>query len=1115
VDIYISIVHLELRSYQNLLLEFGVRSLTIDEISSKLKRSGLGQPRHISEAPLSLQTADNWRILWAALDAILNRVQKQKHAIEEDKLMSCAIFLEDNDYLLMSGEVYKGDEPTKKIFWWVKWITDTDESRHNLIPGRLVQSFTVHDALNELEKRNDLEALWQTGKLDLPELFRWFQNRHSDFLKYQHIDMNQRLRNLPIYPVAGALRPLSSNLYIPGDFEDPLGATILIDIKVLNDRKEFLQELGVQELDLITYVRHEVPNWFEPKISLSSWDQLRKLIELMASHLGMLRDQTGLREKLSSLPLIECTNGKCTRASQVYMTDEVRYLLGDDVLVAVMQESDALREFYKWLGVATEPRTTDILRRLQEITSSTDDYDCSVKFVREIFVILASRQTNEDTLNHLKTISWLPGKKQGESVRSHWFKPKEVYSSFQDYLFSESDALFLDLGGQTQYADFIRNLGVNQNPTVSLVIEHLQNCIIAKKTVNMRVYAFLNAEVRRQPTNSQWLNPLRNKRCILLGQIYVKSDFVFWGDHPFGEFKAKLGSDWREYYPLLTELGVKEQPDFQDYCDMFYEIELIFADQPIDESSKQIVYRCWRDINQLLSEQQLAQDDVFEALSGHRVIPNWDDILTTPVNILFEDRPDIAKKFDNTVVSNIILKGEGSWRAMQAAGVRLLSEAVHVYVVERKDPVEDQVFAQRIRERKSLFKRVLDAHSDDDTREWIDTFFNNFLVKRISELAVAYELDAFGRVKSPAEYVLASWQSDEGTLYFCDEDENVLIDIACELAFALYPSGNIISWIKDIIKAETLQEARVLLDRQRCPPAREEYEDEEFSTDDLDAVQLTLITDENLTEFQPQPSNENSPSFVPSQQKTDNQVSANKNQIPDGSDNVDRDLPNREGEAPHRRANSNDHKAQQTDSNLSQHPSKQESTNVDRESQKYSAKNPQSNMQDDDRGKSKTPASTDVDKSKKRRPSGKLRSYVTQESDPDIGKADSESATRRSEVDKAGIKRVLEFERKSGRRPQEMAHHNVGFDVKSSDSTGKTRYIEVKSLTGDWNASSPAALTKAQFETARERGNAYWLYVVERALSSTGRIHRIQNPVQRINQYLFDDGWQAVDDEEA
>ena len=42
-----------------------------------------------------------------------------------------------------------------------------------------------------------------------------------------------------------------------------------------------------------------------------------------------------------------------------------------------------------------------------------------------------------------------------------------------------------------------------------------------------------------------------------------------------------------------------------------------------------------------------------------------------------------------------------------------------------------------------------------------------------------------------------------------------------------------------------------------------------------------------------------------------------------------------------------------------------------------------------------------------------------------------------SPIDMAGVARVLEYERKCGRDPREMAHSNAGFDVESYDKRGE------------------------------------------------------------------------------
>ncbi len=75
------------------------------------------------------------------------------------------------------------------------------------------------------------------------------------------------------------------------------------------------------------------------------------------------------------------------------------------------------------------------------------------------------------------------------------------------------------------------------------------------------------------------------------------------------------------------------------------------------------------------------------------------------------------------------------------------------------------------------------------------------------------------------------------------------------------------------------------------------------------------------------------------------------------------------------------------------------------------------------------------------------------------------------------------------------------------------RLIEVKSLSNAWDEAHPAALTEMEFQTALKH-ESYWLYVVEYADETQPRLSCIPNPAWRANQYLFDDGWRALSEQE-
>jgi len=139
-----------------------------------------------------------------------------------------------------------------------------------------------------------------------------------------------------------------------------------------------------------------------------------------------------------------------------------------------------------------------------------------------------------------------------------------------------------------------------------------------------------------------------------------------------------------------------------------------------------------------------------------------------------------------------------------------------------------------------------------------------------------------------------------------------------------------------------------------------------------------------------------------------------------------------------------------------------------------------------------------------------LRSYVMPDRPDDDSPSDEEAHARRSEVDQAGVDRVMEFEHRQDRNPREMPPKHPGYDVESTNADGIVeRYIEVKSLSSDWNGAD-AGLTKPQFERAGELGDEYWLYVVERARLENYCIHCIQDPAGNANRFMFDPGWKQV-----
>ncbi len=74
----------------------------------------------------------------------------------------------------------------------------------------------------------------------------------------------------------------------------------------------------------------------------------------------------------------------------------------------------------------------------------------------------------------------------------------------------------------------------------------------------------------------------------------------------------------------------------------------------------------------------------------------------------------------------------------------------------------------------------------------------------------------------------------------------------------------------------------------------------------------------------------------------------------------------------------------------------------------------------------------------------------------------------------------------------------------SGDDLGK--FCEVKAMKTTLS-DRPVTLSHRQFQTAIEKGDSYWLYVVENAGSSEPRLVAIRDPAGRAGHFTFDEGW--------
>lgn len=1040
----LSIVHPELRPHRNVLLEVGVVDLEIDALITAALASTLAEPRPLASAPEWLRSATNRRILASVVDTLLQRVPKDKAATASARLLDCSFWLTLEGSLAPASWLLRADEPTRRLMSvlgpYDKWVAD--DNPPELL--KLVDNFDL-SGLVELLEQAGAESIAAASLADaawLPKLLTWIDHRHVELS--QQPGLRSRLRQVSLWPSGGELKTLDG-LAVPGNFQDPLNLARLVDTSVAATFGPLLvNHLGAKSLDLRTYLMDYVPTAFAavtpPPPQIRS-----ELLQLVARHIGEIREDDAVRNTLRALPMVPCEDGQFRASWQLYLrSDDLVSVLGDmpsDYVEPGWAARPAVVDVLRWLGAADIPRADDVLTRADEVIAiSGAEGRAAARRLFEGLARLWPQLVDQRTaLSGLRTKAWLPSS-QEDALQP----PSKVYASFRAFLF-QSQAQFMDVPQPLQSVaqqepapgkpSLLAALGIEINPRPDQVVQHLLYEAAAGRKVNLEVYAYLDQQ-HEDPSVAR----LKDQPCLAVENGYVRPRQAIRSAHPFGRFRTRLGDDWLRFSRLLDRLGVRAEASAEDAFSVLLEMASDHANRrKMLDRDLEINRTCWT----MLVDAIEGRQDWIARLSQATVVPSARHFLRKPSGVYFEDRPGLAGKFDETVRDHTIRRPERAWVAMASAGVRGLSEVVQTRIVECEDPLPSETWRARLLDRWPLVRRVVASLEGDVrascTEEPPDVW-------EAASLKVSY---ALGGRETPAEGVAAVIEPDTGRLLIVRGQRGVETAVARELAFLALPeagAGAVAAALKELLVAKSVHDA-------------------ERTLSELGFADVVLGK-------RPESSNEPGASVAAD---AGHEVSEMTGPITE----PDKD---EAGEAAVDSGSGGESAA--TDSG----------SNEDGGSEEGSPS--------DGRGLGR------IKPTHKTKFVGK--SFVRPGGGGEEAGEPGEGTPHRLEVDRRGTELVMEFERRQGRVPVKMDHFNAGYDIESFDASGAIdRYIEVKSLSATWDLSN-VGLSVPQFQKARDEGDRFWLYVVDNLSGSDPQLHRIQDPVDKVTEYRFDDGWRRV-----
>lgn len=1042
----IKTVHPDLRTRQNLLFETGVQNIRLSDISKMFVEKGLAERRELSSMPDALRSYEEMEVLWGAIGNLWDRSYPTEKQQSKEMLKRISIAFGDDEALWPPNELFVADQLTRDSFSKfssVVWYQEKSNSGSFL--NELIPHFAIGDGLRLLKEVEDtLPELWKNDLFVPSEMLEWLEKNRFEINQ----DEAQSIRELRIWPTAdGVLNPLI-DLYLAGDFEDPLRLAKLVDLDVLGGGRDFLERvLNVSQLDFITYVESWVPSLIQNN-DLKLTDKFG-LIRILAENLGKLRDRDDIQSILSGLPIVWCGDEDFFAATMVWFdSKEVRAVLGSGIKIAQLpiEKQDAIKELYLWLGVSPEPEPKDIAKRIKEIAKKQPDQN-SIQLIGSLIAFIASKwvfwsDDEKFPIEQLKHLNWLPGTKD----ESEWFTPSDVFSVYSSSIF-ESQGNFLNIDRKIQFQqntnDLFRFLEIESEPTPDLVVKHLLFSSQKLEPVKPQIYEYLNRNVE-DPS----ISDLRGQKCLCLkdpegNENYYSPDQVFWEQHPFGNYRFRLSPDYGRYKLLFDKIGVKDKPDVSDAIKILLEIAAKYGTSniPLDDhkQEEEIIIMSWKLISESLENEMISKNEVKKKLGNQKTIPDVRKILNRPERMFFEDRPGWGEKFI-VVKNNLAPRIEGVWLGMEAAGVRPLSTVIKTEMTNCDNRSINNDLLDLLHERKNLIQRVVEEHRSQGIKSLHVQDLEKLTYYKADEIAIVRTFFGFG-VQEPSDREIVDSILIEDCLYFSTPNGNYpWKGIARELSYVINPSGELRSLgmeLKEIL-SQPLVEARKTLDELGYP--------------------MVEIVETNIEEGQ---------TLVPGM-----------------------DEPEIEG----LRVGVNYPEAGKKVEPIPSSQTKQKGDNNGTES-----------------GKGLTSqTSTPPESLQEKRKSSRLRSYVYPEGTLSTNQEAENASDKRTQLGQRGVERVMKFELEQGRNPKDMELvqiHHPGYDIESKSKDGKTRYIEVKSLSGIWDSQNPAEVTKFEFETAKKKGEDFWLYIVEQVDSPNFRIFTIPDPANRVDFYLFDHGW--------
>ncbi len=1070
----LSVVHPDLRSliFETEYTKYGISQLTARLLIEHL--AGDGQLAETWVAEDGALEDDDVDLLLELLESLLDRSGswREETATSQIAVIPCSgvRYVPARDAFLVEDDALR------------QFFVRVDPDLNIVDSQRLAtKSPTMLELVDALDLMAGLQSLCSSPDPDLlsanAELIVAWLEAHLSILESNEAARDQ-VRSLPVFPSSDGGYDSLENLSVPSKFEDLFGVADLIDAGFAQIHWSLLQTVGAQELTALEYLtKHLIPRL--PGLAPDAED-LEFVLDLVYNARPNLDEAHWAIDVLQSAPLVTCTDGLARSGRLVHMPNAVVTLINPETPIANLAKISAyLYDTVVWLGASTSPSellVNEAARRLAEggTTPSAKVCVAILEAVRDAADQFASVPLG---LANLRDLSWLPVEGGGRG------KPSDLYPVFQSYLFeSQGPKLGLPRDSQIQHSEALNWLGMPTEPTTPMVVAHLQHCAARGEAMNNEVYVWLGRHV-----DSSALTSIADHAAIQTSPgVFIHASQAFWQPTQLGRWASQLPHEMRRYQGFMDAIGVAEEPTAGDLDFILKLIASEVGTSPLALEDELVVHECWSILDNLLNAEPGATR-ILQIIGRRPSFPDRRRILARPEHLVFRDPRRLADQIA-LIVNEVIDRERRTQHALECAGVTKAEDVIAVEPVDVLSTKDEDLIAL-ISERHVALMRAVDSVAT--ARPELDIqagLIADLDFHRATTLNVVYRA-AVGsqQFSTPPQSIDAMFFADEFRVVHTSSATK--IPVAREISRAIAPyldPSELAPLIVTVLDASNAEDAMHRLDDYGVASVIDVDRETVASTIAVDVVAeqegVERSTDDDAPgELQPHSGDDQPHADLPVATAVGDADDEDVEDLGPRSEAISENSGSRPADMLLSANGTGAHVAPGTD--VTQRP---------------------------DRNHPSGEATAGTQRSGAGGSTSRMRSYVLVGDDSAYGVTGDESHDT-LEIDRAGVDRVLAHESAHGREPVEQDHSNPGFDVLSSDKDGRIlRRIEIKSIRGAWTIRG-VMMSARQFREAKEYGEQFWLYIVEDAQDDElYRIHRIQNPANRIEFFGFDNGWEAL-----